>query len=47
MPRMEWDKSFSVNRIVLNADIMKTLMEWLQDHILNEDKKYSQFAESK
>ena len=31
-------------KLVLNTEIMKTLTAWLQEHILNEDMKYSQFA---
>lgn len=30
--------------LILNTSIMKVLMNWLQDHILNEDKKYSLYA---
>jgi hemerythrin-like metal-binding protein len=31
-------------KLVLNTEIMKTLTHWLQEHILNEDMKYSRFA---
>nr|MBF0221067.1 hemerythrin family protein [Desulfobulbaceae bacterium] len=30
--------------VVLNTDIMKILRSWLVNHILNEDKKYGEFA---
>lgn len=33
-------------RTVLNSEIMKTMTNWLQNHILQEDLKYSRFAAS-
>lgn len=32
---------------VLNSEIMKTLTNWLQTHILEEDMKYRRFADSR
>ncbi len=31
-------------KLVLNGEIMNILMSWLKTHVLNEDKKYSEFA---
>ncbi len=31
-------------KLVLNTQIMKTLRNWLEHHIMNEDKKYGDFA---
>ncbi len=33
--------------LVLNTEIMNKLIDWLQDHVLKEDKKYSMFAARK
>ncbi len=33
------------NKILLNTEIMKTLINWLKSHILEEDSKYSIFAQ--
>ncbi|GJQ57903.1 MAG: hemerythrin [Candidatus Scalindua sp. AMX11] len=33
------------NKILLNTDIMKTLINWLKNHIIDEDSKYSIFAQ--
>ena len=31
-------------KVVLNTEIMSALKQWLRDHILQEDKKYCEFA---
>ncbi len=36
----------ATGKTVLNTSIMKTLMNWLTDHILNEDRKYRLHAEN-
>ena len=33
-------------KLILNTEIMKILMNGLEDHILNEDMKYSLFTAS-
>lgn len=30
-------------KVILDSEVMKVLMHWLKDHILNTDKKYSEF----
>lgn len=41
---VRYRKDFESGNMVLNSDIMKILTNWLQDHILNEDKKIGLFA---
>lgn len=31
----------AAGELILNTEVMKTLMRWLQDHILQEDRKYA------
>lgn len=40
----EYYDDLKSGKLVLNTRIMKILMNWLKDHILNEDKKYNIFA---
>ena len=41
---MNYYNDIQEGKIKINTQIMSTLMGWLQDHILNEDKKYADFA---
>lgn len=38
-------QDFESGNMVLNSDIMKVLTNWLQEHILNEDKKIGLFID--
>lgn len=40
---MNYYNDLQEGKMVLNTEVMSTLMRWLQDHILYEDKKYAQF----
>jgi hemerythrin-like metal-binding protein len=39
----ECNRDIREGKIVLNTEIIKLIKDWLLDHILNEDKKYSLF----
>ena len=41
---LNYYNEFQEGRMVINTEIMSTLMLWLQDHILHEDKKYGEYA---
>ena len=41
---MNYYNDIQEGKTVVNTEIMSTLMFWLQDHILTEDKKYAAFA---
>ena len=40
----QYDREIRDGLIVLNSRIVKTIRNWLVNHILVEDRKYSQFA---
>ncbi len=40
----EYEVKFSSGKLIFNSEIMKTLKNWLHDHLLTEDRKYSAFA---
>ena len=40
----QMNKESESGRIVLNTSLIKTIKNWLVDHILKEDKKYCAFA---
>jgi len=44
---MNYYHEIQEGKMVINTEIMSTLMLWLQDHILVEDKKYAEFAANK
>ena len=41
---MNYYNDLQEGKMVLNTEIMSTLMLWLQDHILTEDNKYANFS---
>jgi hemerythrin-like metal-binding protein len=40
----EYYNNMHSGKLVLNGEIMNMLMNWFKDHILHEDKKYSESA---
>lgn len=44
---LELQKSFQEGTPVVTMEVMNFLKDWLQNHILGTDKKYSQFLNSK
>lgn len=43
---MQYRDAERAGKLVLNSEIMRILQQWLKEHILNEDKKYSAFIAS-
>ena len=41
----ELNREVREGRTVLNTEIIKIMSNWIVDHILNDDKKYSEFAQ--
>lgn len=43
----EYQNNFRAGRLLLNSEIIQVMKDWLRSHILEEDKKYCDFASSK
>ena len=43
----DYETRFKEGKILFNSDILKTLIAWLHNHLLTEDKKYTVFASQK
>ena len=41
----ELNREVREGRTVLNTELIKIMSNWIVDHILNDDKKYSEFAQ--